>query len=133
MPSITDIAIDYGGGAVGGVAPQFIGLDSRILQEHLDRAVAVHNASYFGTVWNQAMALYASHTLALAFPAVAQGGSGSGSGAAITSKKAGDLSVTYTAQGSATTGDALDLTPWGQQFKAIRRGRRRAPRYVSGF
>lgn len=142
--SIDLIAKDEGGGGTGpysGVAPAFGALRAltggdAVLQSHLDNAEAMHNASYFVDQGQfcTAMALYAAHTLAQAYPQVALG-SGTGTGAAASSLKAGDLAITYGATamgGVAGSGDDLDSTPWGQRYKRIVRNLRRHPRYYSG-
>lgn len=142
--SVDLIVKDEGDGFYSGVAPQFSGFlatagGTAALQTALDNAEAVHRASYFTStgVYEQAMANYAAHHLAKAYPQVATGtaSGGSGTGAAATSLKAGDLQVNYGSAavgGAAASGDDLDTTSWGQTYKRLRRSQRGAPRYITG-
>lgn len=106
----------------------------------LDVAAQQHNAASFGATFQTAMIYFAAHLLALAYPAGVGSAIGAGAGAgAITSKKAGDLSVGYGAAsggvaGGVTLGDAdLMTTAYGRRYLSIRNSRSaRSPRIVYG-
>ena len=104
------------GDVTGGVGPQFKPLlpaapgDLNAIQEAIDDALEDLDGGYFGSKYCRAVSYYAAHTLALAYPALAQGTSttiAGGTGAAVTSRKAGDLALAYGSTGGGAAGDGI--------------------------
>ncbi len=77
-------------------------------QECVDRC-------FFGGDYNKAVAYMACHMFSLA------GSRPSGESGVITSKKEGDLAISF---GGIPGDDELDLTYFGQQYKRLRKGTR---------
>lgn len=97
------------------------------------------NAEFYGVKYNQAVALMAAHVWFLM--GAGNGGAGSGSAEAgsvgnITSKREGDLSVTYggaqSMQGADASDAELSQTRYGLQLLALRRGCSPLARVVTG-
>ena len=144
------VATDTGlpdGAVIGGVAPQFVSLlplvegDPNQIQNHLDFAIEINSRSFWGTKFCRAVAYHAAHTLALAYPALAQGSSGASGGgsssASIQSLKAGDLSITYanaaqSAQSGGAGSESYGETPWGRMYLQLARNCRRSPALYFG-
>jgi hypothetical protein len=139
------------GAVVGGIAPQFRSLlpavdgDPNPVQAHIDIAISLNRREFWQDGFCLAVAYHAAHTLALAYPALAQGvagasgSGGSGSGATIASLNAGDLSISYApaaaaAQGgsSAVGAESYNETSWGRMYLQLARARRRSPALYFG-
>jgi hypothetical protein len=137
------------GSVIGGVAPQFVSLlpdiegDPNIVQEHVDCAIELNSRSYFGSKFCKAVAYHAAHTLALAYPALAQGSnasaggaSGGASSAAIQSLRAGDLAITYANDASAAQGgsggESYSETRWGRMYLQLVLSCRKSPAIYFG-
>lgn len=80
--------------------------------ENIDTLVDVLSVrvsrSYFGNMWALALAYLTAHTHTV--------NSRGGEGGQITSKKEGDLSVSF---GSAGSGNALSATSYGQEYELL--------------
>lgn len=111
------------------IAPQFT-TDSRAAT-FLALAEQCHTATAWGEVYTQAMSYFAAHMLTTA---PATGGSDAAPGGPVTSKKAGDVAVSYGSPGGApmTSGDAdLMTTAYGRRYLQLRESRAAvAPRVV---
>ena len=95
------------------IAPQFDTADNR--DEFISIAQSQVNSCSFGTNADLATAYLAAHYIQVTQDsALLAGTSGE-----ITSKKEGDLSISY-GNFSPKSGGGLDATTWGRQFKAIR-------------
>jgi hypothetical protein len=134
------------GNPIGGIAPVFRPLmpaapgDPNAIDEAIVDAQDELSAAYFRDKYCRAVAYLAAHNLAIAYPAIAQGTAktpSTGSGAPVTSKRTGDLAVSY---GSSSAGSGvgglgpkelgLAETPWGRRFLQIRKACRRSPRWL---
>lgn len=150
MCSIDDIVkTDDGlptGNVIGGIAPVFIFLmpdtvgDPNPITSAIEEAKEELSAAYFGSKYCRAVAYLAAHNLAIAYPAMAQGtatSAGLGIKAAVTSKRTGDLAVSYANQATSSGVSGLGVnelgfaeTPWGRRFLQIKRSCRQTPRWV---
>ncbi len=132
------------GAIVAGIAPQFVSLlpavagGATIIQDHVDIALDLNTVRFWGAKRCKAVAYHAAHTLALAYPALAQGsraaGAAGASGAAIQTLKAGDLSLTFataakTSKGSSGS-ESYGDTAFGRMYLQLARSCRKSPRLV---
>ena len=100
---------------LSAIAPQFNAEPDREL--FLELAGQSVNTCLFGVKADQAVAYLAAHYLTLSTdPARSGGASG-----AVTSKKEGDLSITYGASGAGAGEEALSLTHFGQTFLMLQK------------
>lgn len=93
------------------IAPQFDSEATR--QGHIDLAEASTNSTYFGAQRSWAVALRAAHSLTISTDTARNGASGP-----VTSKKEGDLAVSFGASKSSGSG-YLQLTAYGQELAAL--------------
>ena len=104
-----------------------------VVDEFLSTAALLHDANAWGAAFATAMIYYGAHLMLTAYPdGVA--GSGTASGP-VTSRRAGDLAVTYAAAPSVANATADDVallqTAPGRVYLQIRGGRAaRGPRVV---
>ena len=97
------------------IAPQYDAIANR--NEFLSLAALQVNATWFGAKYDLAVAYMAAHLISLN-PSTGEG-TGTASGF-ITSKREGDLSVTYAKPSSGGASETLTQTSWGQQFIQLR-------------
>ena len=101
---------------LSSIAPQF---DSNVNRDdHISLAELRTNETCYGNKYNYAVALRAAHTLTLSD---IQNSSGSGSAGAITSKKEGDLSISFGSTGGSID-SYLGLTSYGKDLIDLREG-----------
>ena len=123
----TPLSIDQ---YLSAVAPALATDENRAV--YIEMATERTNKCFYGEKYNQAVALLAAHISFLLTAANGSMGAGSGSGEAgstgtITSKREGDLSVTYGAGAvSASAADVTDAelsqTRYGLMLLALRKG-----------
>lgn len=95
------------------IAPQFDSEATR--QGHIDLAEASTNSTYFGAQRSRAVALRAAHSLKIATDIASNGDAGS-----ISSKREGDLSISFQTPSKSATGSGyLQLTAYGQELAAL--------------
>lgn len=97
------------------IAPQFDSDASRT--GHLDQAETQTSTTHFGVLRSRAVALRAAHTLKLASDTARNGDAGP-----VTSKREGDLGVSFGSSKSSGSG-YLSLTSYGQELDALIRSR----------
>lgn len=112
------------------VAPAFAADESASV--YIEMAVERTNREFYGEKYNQAVALLAAHIAFLLTGTAGSMGAGSGSSeggstGTMTSKREGDLSVTYGTSGvAASAGSVTDAelsqTRWGLMLLALRKG-----------
>jgi len=89
------------------------------VQVAIDDAVPWLSEARWGRFYLQGLAALAAHFLK---GSIAAGGGMSGAAAALTSKKAGDITLTYAAPAAGTAEDVwLASSLYGQRFLALRR------------
>ncbi len=100
---------------LSAIAPQFDSDPNR--NSHLQLAVKRTNSVCFGENYNYAIALRAAHTLTVTQTAQASGGAGG----SITSKREGDLAITFSTPSSSSGGSCDDLcsTSYGRELKGL--------------
>lgn len=103
------------------VAPEFAGLLDPALQAAIDRAAKRVSASYFGELYDEAVALLAAHLLKVT-PTSA--GSSTAAGP-VTGRSAGGLSESYAAL--PWSASWYNLSTYGQQFRELVRNRYLGP------
>lgn len=123
----TPLSIDQ---YLSAVAPGIVTDENKAV--YIEMATERTNKCFYGEKYNQAVALLAAHIAFLLTAASGSMGAGSGSGEAgstgtITSKREGDLSVTYGAGAvSASAADVTDAelsqTRYGLMLLALRKG-----------
>jgi len=115
------------------LVPEFasiIDFPDEVVDTFLEVAASLHDAGAWGIPFGTAMIYFASHLLSKVYPdgVGSSGGSGAGGGA-VTSKKAGDLAVSFGSasagvMGGTYVGDvSLMETTYGRLYLHIRGGR----------
>ena len=99
------------------IAPQFDTVTGR--NDFIELATIQTGECWFGDKYEWAIAYLAAHFISLS--QLSQSGATSGGGGPITSKKEGDLSVTFGKSGgnSPTDKDSLLETPYGRQYLTL--------------
>lgn len=106
-------------GILSTIAPQFDAEATR--QDHLDLAESRTSSTYYGANRPEAVALRAAHELTLAAPASLWA---DGVGGNVTTKKEGDLQVSFGSKGPVSASDAdLAQTRYGMRLSALMRSR----------
>lgn len=95
------------------IAPEFTGIDKTV---QIDIAKTQTNISFFGTKYIYAVALRVAHNMT-----VSANSAGGGAGA-VTSKREGDLAVSYSTSGSSNSGSNLNDTGYGRQLLDLIQG-----------
>jgi hypothetical protein len=96
------------------IAPQY--KDNADKNTWISMASQEVSACYFGANRNRAVALLTAHMMTLTL----RSGGESGDAGAVTSKKEGDLSITYGSVGKVDDAD-LGQTSYGRQYISLRR------------
>lgn len=100
---------------LSAIAPHFDDASGRSLL--LEIAESRTSSTFFGANRPEAVAYMAAHLLDMAASADVS----SGAGGPITSKKEGDLSLSFAQGGSGAAGDTLSQTPYGRMLMDLRR------------
>jgi len=102
------------------IAPQLASVDGEVIDVHIELASMECDASLWGATYQRAVALLAAHSLTITERNAESGTAGAGSGA-VTSRKAGDLSITYGAALGVISSDATyATTSYGLEFLRLR-------------
>jgi len=102
---------------LGAIAPQLINDPDK--STHISLAIQRTSENCFGVNYTLAVALRAAHTLTL--KNIASGGGASSVGS-VTSKKEGDLNITYGGTSSIKVDGDLGTTQYGIQLDALING-----------
>lgn len=100
---------------LSAIAPHFDDVAGR--QILLDRAESRTSSTFFGSNRPDAVAYMAAHFLDMA----ASASTSSGAGGPITSKKEGDLAVSFASDGSSGSTSGLSQTRYGQMLLDLQR------------
>jgi hypothetical protein len=101
--------------------PEFANVSDAEIQTQLDRALAYLPEDRWGCYYEDGVYLLAAHFLAIKIAREASGGSG-GSAGSVSSRKVGDVTVTFARlpSGSASQ-DFYMSTPYGQEWWVLMR------------
>lgn len=104
--------------------PAHASIPDNVVQVHLELAAQAHSPSAWGAVFAQAMVWYAAHSLER-LPEHKGDAPGT-----VTSKKDGDLAISYSAPTPTPDGSDLYLTAYGQRYEQLRSSRVAATPFV---
>jgi hypothetical protein len=97
--------------------PEFASEADATIQVHIDRAELRLHLGTWGDLYDEGLYYLTAHYLSKALETAAGGGTGAGASGALTSKKIGDVALTFGSHSSSSGLESYYLsTPYGQEF-----------------